>query len=82
MTKTMFRKRPDNLRFLLLLQIIVYFLYWFSEGDGEITYLFMVKEFKSDSADYSRFITTISCLGVFALFIGLFTLSSNFYIKS
>lgn len=58
------------------MQIIVYFLYWFSEGDGEITYLFMVKEFKSDAADYSRFITVISLLGVFGLFIGIILTST------
>ena len=28
MTKTIFKLRPENRRFLLLLQIIVYFLYW------------------------------------------------------
>lgn len=64
-----------NLRFLLLLQIIVYFLYWFSEGDGEINYLFMIKVFKSTAKDYSIFLTVLNCLGVIALFLGKCTFS-------
>lgn len=69
MLQTMFKKRPGHIRFLLMLQIIVYYLYWFSEDEIALTYLYMIRVFNSDGADYSLFYAIQNSFGVIGLFI-------------
>ena len=57
MIKTVFKRRPHGLHFLVALQFYLYGSYSFTWSERGIRYLYMLKTFEGfDGADYSRFL--------------------------
>ena len=79
---TLFKKRENGLRSLLLLQLAIYAMYWFLFEQRSMLYLWLLKVIEGyDGTDYAVYNMVSHGLGVFSLFFIMPVISGHFQLN-
>ena len=79
MFQTLFKRRPNGLHWLILLQFCTFSIYWLSIQEWKLRYLYMLKTFNGfDGVDYSMFQIYEASLHIFGLMVVMPLLSRYF----